>query len=64
MFTLLGFIEGKACNMIELLECLPMIEHLTIYGDNASPRRLVLDSVPEELLASLIHRKYFCFKEI
>ncbi|XP_035834658.1 F-box/FBD/LRR-repeat protein At1g13570 isoform X2 [Helianthus annuus] len=61
-FTLQGFISHKDCTIIELFDCLHVIEDLTIYGYNA--RQLVLDSVPEELPTSLIHLKYFCFKEM
>ncbi|KAM0017570.1 putative leucine-rich repeat domain superfamily [Helianthus debilis subsp. tardiflorus] len=59
-FTLLGFIGHKDCTIIELFDCLHVIEDLTIYGYNA--HQLVLDSVPEELSTSLIHLKYFCFE--
>ncbi|KAJ0428594.1 putative FBD domain-containing protein [Helianthus annuus] len=47
---------------MEFFECLPVIEHLTTscylseYGLHVS--------VPEELPNSLIHLKYFCFKEM
>ncbi|KAJ0744972.1 putative F-box domain, leucine-rich repeat domain superfamily, F-box-like domain superfamily [Helianthus annuus] len=61
-FTLQGFISHKDCTIIELFDCLHVIEDLTIYGYNA--RQLVLDSAPEELPTSLIHLKYFCFKEM
>ncbi|KAJ0531244.1 putative leucine-rich repeat domain superfamily [Helianthus annuus] len=61
-FSLLGFIGCKDCTIIELFDCLHVIEDLTIYGYNA--RQLVLDSVPEELSTSLIHLKYFCFEEM
>ncbi|KAI7734723.1 hypothetical protein M8C21_015430, partial [Ambrosia artemisiifolia] len=63
-FTVLVFIEGKECDMIELFECLLVIEHLTIIGGNNMLEWLVLDSVPEELSTSLIHLKYFCFQEM
>ncbi|XP_035834293.1 uncharacterized protein LOC110886412 [Helianthus annuus] len=49
-FSLLGFIGHKDCTIIELFDCLHVIEDLTIYGYNA--RQLVLDSVPEELSTS------------
>ncbi|KAI7734731.1 hypothetical protein M8C21_015438 [Ambrosia artemisiifolia] len=62
--TLLVYVGGKDCTIIELFECLPVIEHLTIYGENCHTKWLVLDSVPEELSTSLIHLKYFCFKEM
>ncbi|KAM0017574.1 putative F-box domain, FBD domain, leucine-rich repeat domain superfamily [Helianthus debilis subsp. tardiflorus] len=55
----LGFIDCKDCTIVELFECLPVIEHLTIYGEP-----LVLDSVPNELPTSLIHLKYLCFNEL
>ncbi|KAM0017571.1 putative F-box domain, leucine-rich repeat domain superfamily, F-box-like domain superfamily [Helianthus debilis subsp. tardiflorus] len=61
-FTLLGSIGHKDCTIIELFDCLHVIEDLTIYGYNA--HQLVLDSVPEELSTSLIHLKYFCFKRM
>ncbi|MFS7981135.1 putative F-box domain, FBD domain, leucine-rich repeat domain superfamily [Helianthus anomalus] len=61
-FSMLGFIGRKDCTIVELFECLPVIEHLTIYGD--TPELLVLDSVPNELPTSLIHLKYFCFNEL
>ncbi|KAJ0885185.1 putative F-box-like domain superfamily protein [Helianthus annuus] len=61
-FSLLGFIGYKDCTIIELFDCLHVIEDLTICGYNAL--QLVLDSVPEELSTSLIHLKYFCFKEM
>ncbi|KAF5787927.1 putative leucine-rich repeat domain superfamily, F-box-like domain superfamily [Helianthus annuus] len=60
-FTLLGSICDKDCTIIELFDCLHVIEDLTIYGD--TPELLVLDSVPNELPTSLIHLKYFCFNE-
>ncbi|KAJ0744980.1 putative F-box domain, leucine-rich repeat domain superfamily, F-box-like domain superfamily [Helianthus annuus] len=53
-FTLLGFIGHKDCTIIELFDCLHVIEDLTIYGYSA--HQLVLDLVPEEL--------YFCFKKM
>ncbi|KAF5787914.1 putative F-box-like domain superfamily protein [Helianthus annuus] len=61
-FTLLGFIGHKDCTIIELFDCLHVIEDLTIYGYCA--HQLVLDSVPEELSTSQIHLKYFCFKKM
>ncbi|KAJ0531250.1 putative leucine-rich repeat domain superfamily [Helianthus annuus] len=61
-FTLLGSICDKDCTIIELFDCLHVIEDLTIYGYAAN--QFVLDSVPEELSTSLIHLKYFCFKEM
>ncbi|KAJ0531252.1 putative leucine-rich repeat domain superfamily, F-box-like domain superfamily [Helianthus annuus] len=62
-FSLLGFIGQGDCTIIELFDCLHVIEDLTINGYNAVDQ-LVLDSVPEELSTSLIHLKYFCFKEM
>uniref|UniRef100_A0A251TPU3 Putative FBD domain-containing protein n=1 Tax=Helianthus annuus TaxID=4232 RepID=A0A251TPU3_HELAN len=61
-FSLLGSICDKDCTIIELFDCLHVIEDLTIYGD--TPELLVLDSVPNELPTSLIHLKYFCFNEL
>ncbi|KAJ0523435.1 putative leucine-rich repeat domain superfamily [Helianthus annuus] len=61
-FSLLGSICDKDCTIIELFDCLHVIEDLTICGYNA--HQFVLDSVPEELSTSLIHLKYFCFKEM
>ncbi|KAI7724942.1 hypothetical protein M8C21_005495 [Ambrosia artemisiifolia] len=49
------------CTINELLECLPVIEHLTTWP-NVS-KWVVLDSVSQELPTSLIHLKYFCFKD-
>ncbi|KAJ0744978.1 putative leucine-rich repeat domain superfamily [Helianthus annuus] len=59
------WISSKA--LLRLLSNCPSLKrftlvNLTIYGYNA--RQLVLDSVPEELPTSLIHLKYFCFKEM
>ncbi|KAJ0698086.1 putative FBD domain, leucine-rich repeat domain superfamily, F-box-like domain superfamily [Helianthus annuus] len=59
----LGFIGCKDCTIVELFECLPVIEHLTIYGGTPQPW-LVPDSVPNELPTSLIHLKYFCFNRL
>ncbi|KAJ0523431.1 putative FBD domain, F-box-like domain superfamily protein [Helianthus annuus] len=61
-FSLLGSICDKDCTIIELFDCLHVIEDLTIYGD--TPELLVLDSVPNELPTSLSHLKYFCFNEL
>ncbi|KAJ0885187.1 putative leucine-rich repeat domain superfamily [Helianthus annuus] len=61
-FTLLGSIGHKDCTIIELFDCLHVIEDLTICGYNA--HQFVLDSIPEELSTSLIHLKYFCFKDM
>ncbi|KAJ0812513.1 putative FBD domain, F-box-like domain superfamily protein [Helianthus annuus] len=53
---------GNNTTIMEFFECLPVIEHLTTscylseYGLHVS--------VPEELPNSLIHLKYFCFKEM
>ncbi|KAJ0885184.1 putative FBD domain, F-box-like domain superfamily protein [Helianthus annuus] len=62
-FNLRGDIGSKDCTIIELFECLPAIEHLTIWGICDHPW-LVLDSIPEELPTTLIHLKYFRFNEI
>ncbi|KAK9076096.1 hypothetical protein SSX86_004429 [Deinandra increscens subsp. villosa] len=43
------------CTIIELFKCLPVIEHLTIYGQD-----LRFSAVPQEL-PRLCHLKYFCF---
>ncbi|KAJ0812519.1 putative F-box-like domain superfamily protein [Helianthus annuus] len=49
-------------NIMELFKSLPVIEHLTTWG-YITPSFLV-DSVPQELPASLIHLKYFCFEKM
>ncbi|MFS7981134.1 putative leucine-rich repeat domain superfamily, F-box-like domain superfamily [Helianthus anomalus] len=61
-FTFLGDFAHRDCTIIELFDCLHVIEDLTIYGHFAC--QLVLDLVPEELSTSLIHLKYFCFEEM
>ncbi|KAI7724418.1 hypothetical protein M8C21_016869 [Ambrosia artemisiifolia] len=53
---------GKDCTVIELFKCLPMIEHLSTFGDVFE--WLVLDSVPQGLPTLLLHLKYFCFKNM
>ncbi|KAJ0744971.1 putative F-box domain, FBD domain, leucine-rich repeat domain superfamily [Helianthus annuus] len=62
-FSLRGDIGSKDCTIIELFECLPVIEHLTIWENCAHPW-LVLDSIPEELPTTLIHLKCFRFNGI
>ncbi|KAL8267460.1 hypothetical protein R6Q59_004804 [Mikania micrantha] len=47
-------------SIMDLFKCLPMIEHLTIWGETV----LLLESVPEELPASLIHLKYCSIEQI
>ncbi|KAK9054436.1 hypothetical protein SSX86_025514 [Deinandra increscens subsp. villosa] len=56
-----AFSDGD-CTIIRLFECLPMVEHLTISGYDLE--WIVVDSVPHELPASLVHLKYFYFKEM
>ncbi|KAI7736961.1 hypothetical protein M8C21_003638 [Ambrosia artemisiifolia] len=48
--------------VMEFFKCLPVIEHLTTSRDISEYRVQV--SVPEEIPISLIHLKYFCFKEM
>ncbi|KAJ0531238.1 putative F-box domain, FBD domain, leucine-rich repeat domain superfamily [Helianthus annuus] len=62
-FNLQGDIGSKDCTIIELFECLPVIEHLTIWGNCVHPW-LVLDSIPKELPTTLIHLKCFRFNNI
>ncbi|KAF5787906.1 putative F-box domain, FBD domain, leucine-rich repeat domain superfamily [Helianthus annuus] len=62
-FNLQGDIGSKDCTIIELFECLPVIEHLTIWGNCVDPW-LVLDSIPKELPTTLIHLKCFRFNNI
>ncbi|KAF5768848.1 putative F-box domain-containing protein [Helianthus annuus] len=62
-FNLQGDIGSKDCTIIELFECLPAIEHLTIWG-NCAHLWLVLDSIPKELPTTLIHLKCFRFNNI
>ncbi|XP_076902576.1 F-box/FBD/LRR-repeat protein At1g13570-like [Bidens hawaiensis] len=50
------------CTIDELFERLPVIEHLTTWHNVST--WLVLDSVPQELPASLIHLKRFHFQEM
>ncbi|KAM0009469.1 hypothetical protein Hdeb2414_s0089g00786721 [Helianthus debilis subsp. tardiflorus] len=50
--------------MIELFECLPLIEHLAASGDNSGFKWFVQDLVPQELSISLIHLKYFRFEQM
>ncbi|MFS7961013.1 hypothetical protein Hanom_Chr08g00709791 [Helianthus anomalus] len=45
--------------MIEIFQCLPAIEHLTIWSEIW----FVPDLVPREFPTSPIHLKYFCFKQ-
>ncbi|KAI7732064.1 hypothetical protein M8C21_011362 [Ambrosia artemisiifolia] len=62
-FTLLmdenHIVGHEKSTMIELFECLPMIEHLTICSQ-ISPW-FVPDLVPQELPNPQIHLKFFCF---
>ncbi|KAJ0621962.1 putative F-box domain, FBD domain, leucine-rich repeat domain superfamily [Helianthus annuus] len=54
--------SDDTCTINELLECLPVIEHLT-----TSPhisKWVVLDSIPQELPTSLIHLRYLCFDDM
>ncbi|KAK1429537.1 hypothetical protein QVD17_11748 [Tagetes erecta] len=55
-------LAGKDCSVVELFECLPVIEHLTIFGYYF--KWLVVDSVPQELPTLLFHLKYFFFEEL
>ncbi|KAM0043010.1 putative leucine-rich repeat domain superfamily, F-box-like domain superfamily [Helianthus debilis subsp. tardiflorus] len=48
--------------MIELFQCLPLIEHLTIWSETIW--WFVPDLVPQELPTSLIHLKYFCLEQM
>ncbi|KAJ0901358.1 putative F-box-like domain superfamily protein [Helianthus annuus] len=48
--------------MIELFQCLPLIEHLTIWSETIW--WFVPDLVPQELPTSLIHLKYFCMEQM
>ncbi|KAF5787917.1 putative F-box domain, leucine-rich repeat domain superfamily, F-box-like domain superfamily [Helianthus annuus] len=57
-FSLLGFIGHKDCTIIELFDCLHVIEDLTIYGYNAPCSRL------GSRRAFNLHLKYFCFEEM
>ncbi|KAF5821372.1 putative F-box domain, leucine-rich repeat domain superfamily, F-box-like domain superfamily [Helianthus annuus] len=54
--------SDDTCTINELLECLPVIEHLT-----TSPhisKWVVLDSIPQELPTSLIHLRHLCFEDM
>ncbi|KAI7755858.1 hypothetical protein M8C21_023196 [Ambrosia artemisiifolia] len=52
----------RTFSVMEFFKCLPVIEHLTTSRDISEYRVQV--SVPEEISISLIHLKYFCFKEM
>ncbi|KAI7724940.1 hypothetical protein M8C21_005493, partial [Ambrosia artemisiifolia] len=52
------------CTVNELLECLPMIEHLSLTMSPYISECVVLDSVPQELPTSLIHLRYLCFEDM
>ncbi|KAI7750560.1 hypothetical protein M8C21_016412 [Ambrosia artemisiifolia] len=57
-----NFLGDEKSTMIELFECLPVIEHLTILNDII--KWFVPDLVPQELPTPLIHLKYFCFNQM
>ncbi|XP_021977336.1 F-box/FBD/LRR-repeat protein At1g13570-like isoform X3 [Helianthus annuus] len=66
-FSLLMFKDhvvgrDEKSTMTELFECLPVIEHLTIWSE-ISPW-FVPDLVPRDLPTSLIHLKYFRFEQM
>ncbi|KAI7755612.1 hypothetical protein M8C21_016685, partial [Ambrosia artemisiifolia] len=65
-FTLLMLEEqilgDEQSDMIELFECLPLIERLTVWSEISS--WFVPDLVPQELPTSLIHLKYFRFTQM
>ncbi|KAM0042997.1 putative leucine-rich repeat domain superfamily, F-box-like domain superfamily [Helianthus debilis subsp. tardiflorus] len=48
--------------LIELFQCLPLIEHLTIWSETIW--RFIPDLVSQELPTSLIHIKYFCLEQM
>ncbi|XP_076895551.1 F-box/FBD/LRR-repeat protein At1g13570-like [Bidens hawaiensis] len=57
-----GIIGPERSTMIELFECLPRIEHLTVRSDIT--QWFVPDLVPHELPISLIHLKHFSLEEM
>ncbi|XP_076902572.1 F-box/FBD/LRR-repeat protein At1g13570-like isoform X2 [Bidens hawaiensis] len=57
-----GFDPDDKCTIIELFECLPMIERLATWAHVS--QWVVMHSVPQKLPTSLIHLKYFCFEEM
>ncbi|KAK9054437.1 hypothetical protein SSX86_025515 [Deinandra increscens subsp. villosa] len=54
-------LSNRDCTIIRLFECLPSVEHLTIYA--ADLEWLVVDSVPQSLPTLLVSLKYFCFED-
>ncbi|KAM0022645.1 putative leucine-rich repeat domain superfamily, F-box-like domain superfamily [Helianthus debilis subsp. tardiflorus] len=79
-FTLLMLVQDilgrEKSTMIELFECLPVIEHLTIWSEICPFWKLIIvlayiwfkwfvpDLVPQELPTPLIHLKYFSFTQM
>ncbi|XP_076895548.1 F-box/FBD/LRR-repeat protein At1g13570-like [Bidens hawaiensis] len=55
-----NIIGDEKSTMIELFECLPVIEHLTIWRDAIA--LFVPDLFPKELPTLLVHLKYFCLE--
>ncbi|KAK9054430.1 hypothetical protein SSX86_025508 [Deinandra increscens subsp. villosa] len=62
--TLLTYLDhhDRNCPIIELFECVPTIENLSIYMDVL--KWVNINSVPKVLPTSLLHLKYFCFEDM